>query len=137
MNNAYRVYQQNQVQTISQEKLVVMLYDGILKFIKLAKAAMDQNDLEKTHNYLCRAEDILRELMVTLNMEAGEISRSLFRLYDYMVHRLVQANVKKDVTVMDEVLQMAGELRETWQQAMLQLRSCQAQVVGSDINYRG
>lgn len=116
-SNAYAIYQQNNVLTASRGKLLLMLYDGAIKFLRFAKASIDEKNVENANKYLCKAQDIVSELMVTLDMNY-EISKSLFSLYDYMKYRLVEANIYKDKEMIDEVLNMLVELRETWQQIM-------------------
>lgn len=115
-SNAYALYQQNDVLTASQGKLIIMLYDGAIKFLRFSKVAIDENNMENSNKYLCKAQDIISELMVTLNMDY-EISKSLYALYDYMKFRLIEANIKKDKGNIDEVLGMLIELRDTWEQA--------------------
>ncbi|KKM12346.1 hypothetical protein SY88_04140 [Clostridiales bacterium PH28_bin88] len=117
---AYWVYQQNQIKTASREKLVLLLYDGAIRFIAQAeKAWQEEQNIEKTHHELIRAQDIVSELMATLNREeGGEIAASLFLLYDYMLKRLVEANLKKDTAVMAEVRGLLSGLREAWQEAV-------------------
>ncbi len=112
---AFRAYQVNQVQTASREKLVVMLYDGIIRFLGQAEAAWAASDVVGTHNSLIRAQDIIVELMSTLNREAGgQIAENLYLLYDYMKFRLVEANIKKDMAPIAEVKHLVTELRGAW-----------------------
>lgn len=115
--NAYALYQQNEVLTASRGKLLLMLYDGAIKFLRFSKVAIDEANIENTNKYLCKVQDIISELMVSLDMKY-EISKSLYALYDYMKYRLIQANIKKDKAMVDEVLGMLVELRETWEKAM-------------------
>lgn len=118
MIDKIQLYQQNQIQTQPPEKLVTMLYDGATRFISQAVRAVEQKDFEKTNYYLGRAEDILTELMVTLDREAGgEIAENLYNLYDFMYRWLVQANVKKDPAMMRQVERLIKELRDTWEEA--------------------
>ena len=93
-----------------------MLYDGAIKYLRFAKVAIEEKSIEKVNNYLLRTQDIINELMCTLNMDM-EISKSLYALYEYMNHRLMEANIKKDREIIDEVLNMLTELRETWEKA--------------------
>jgi flagellar biosynthetic protein FliS len=116
-SNAYTVYQQNNILTASKEKLLLMLYDGAIKFLNLACKAIDDKDIQNSNNYIKRTQDILTELMCTLNMDI-ELSKSLYALYDYMKYRLIQANIKKDRKEIEEVLDMLSELRDTWEKAM-------------------
>lgn len=117
MPNAYQQYRHTQVNTATPEELTLMLYDGLIRFINVARKSVGEKNVEEAHRANLRAQDIISELMNTLNMNY-EISHSLYALYDYMKRRLVEANIKKDVAVLDEVLGMARELRETWSQAM-------------------
>jgi flagellar protein FliS len=116
-SNAYAVYQQNNVLMAPKEKLLLMLYDGAIKFLRFARVAIDEKDIQKSNNYILKTQDIITELMVTLNMDI-EISKSLYSLYDYMKYRLVEANIHKDKEQIDEVIGMLTELRETWEKAM-------------------
>lgn len=115
---AYQTYQQNQVQTLSQEKLVLMLYEGAIKFTVQGKEACEKKDIEKTNYYLGRTQAILAELMANLNRDVGQVAENLFALYEYMYRRLVEANVKKDIVPMEEVAGMLRELRDTWVKVM-------------------
>lgn len=116
-SNAFAVYQQNEVFTASREKLLLMLYDGAIKFLRFAKISMEEKNIVNTNKYLCKAQDILSELMVTLNMDY-DIAKNLYSLYEYMKYRLIQANIKKDEEMIDEVLGMLVELKETWEKAI-------------------
>ena len=122
LNNSYRAYMQSQVMTAPKEKLVIMMYDGILRFARGAKEACLRNDIEEANRSLIKAQSIVGELMGSLNFEAGEIAKSLFLLYDYMHRRLIEANVKKDPEIIEEVCGMAAELKEAWQQSLKALK---------------
>ena len=116
--NALNVYQQNSVNTASKERLLLMLLDGLVKFIRQAIGAIEEKNNEKTNTNLVKAQNIVSELMASLNMQAGgEISRSLSLLYDYMHRRLVEANMKKDAEIAREVLGYAEEIKDAFEQA--------------------
>lgn len=117
MKNPYSQYQQNSIMTAAPEELTLMLYNGAVKFIKQGKASIEEKDLQKAHNSIVRAQDIISELNITLNMDY-EISHNLRSLYTFILERLMQANIKKDVTILDEVLPLVEELRDTWKEAM-------------------
>ena len=118
-NNPYQKYQNTQIETASQEQLTLMLYNGTIKFIKQAKQEVKNNNYQNVNNYLIRAQDIIQELMLTLDMEkGGELAQNLESLYDYMNRKLMEANVNKEVEPMDEVIDMMKELRNTWKKAM-------------------
>lgn len=110
-------YKKNQVNTTSNENLVLMLYDGARKFINRAVKSINEGDTQEANNSLLRAQNIISELMAGINFEAGEIARQLYVLYEYMHFKLVQANIKKDCRDCEEVLTMVEELRTAWVQA--------------------
>ncbi|SEQ25033.1 flagellar export chaperone FliS [Piscibacillus halophilus] len=110
-------YQQNSVTTATPEELTLKLYSGCIRFIKLAKKAMEENNIQDKNTNIQKAQDIIRELMVTLNMDY-DISHQLMPLYEYMNHQLLQANIKNDPALLEEVQGMAEDFRETWQQVM-------------------
>lgn len=117
LNNAYQKYQQNMVNTATPQELTLMLYNGLVKFLKLSAQAIDEKDIEKANNYIVRAQDIVTEFMCTLDMQY-DISKPLMSLYDYMNRRLIEANFRKEKAIVEEILGFAEELRDTWAQAM-------------------
>jgi len=130
VGNPYVQYREMQVQTASPEQLVLMLYDGALRFCNAARVAMEKQDYEAAHNQITRAQDVIYELMAGLNPEAGEIADHLFRLYEYFTFRLIQANLRRGPQPITEVMGLIGELRGAWAQAMVSLRPA-AQPVAS------
>jgi flagellar secretion chaperone FliS len=122
MVNANEVYQNNQVTTAKPEELTLMLYNGGLRFIRQAQLAIEKKDLPKAHTLLIKTQDIVTELMVTLNMEY-EISHSLLSLYEYMKRKLVEANLSKDLGILAEVQDILLELKITWTEAMKKEKS--------------
>lgn len=117
VNNPYQQYQNNSVNTASAGELTLMLYNGCLKFINLAKKAIGDNDIENKNINLQKAQNIVKELMITLNMDI-EISNDLQSLYDYLHRRLIEANVKNDVSILNEVEEFVTEFRDTWKQVI-------------------
>ncbi len=112
-------YLQNQVQTASPEKLLIMLYDGAIQFVNKAKLAMAAKNIEEIHNNIIGAQRIISEFMNTLDVEGGgELGQNLFSLYEYLHHQLVQANIQKDEAMLSEVLEHLKDLRNTWDQAI-------------------
>lgn len=116
-SNMYDTYKQNSIFTASPEELTLMLYNGLIKFIMLSQKAIEDKDIQKAHENIIRAEDILLEFKSTLDMQY-ELSNGLALLYDYMLDRLFDANIKKDTEILAEVLHFARDLRDTWAQAM-------------------
>jgi flagellar secretion chaperone FliS len=117
LNKQYSQYKENSIFTASPEELTLMLYNGLVRFILQGQKAIDDKDIQKAHESIVRAQDIVREFQASLDMNY-EISNSLMLLYDYMYRRLTDANIKKDKDVLEEVLDFAKELRDTWAQAM-------------------
>lgn len=116
--NPYAQYQKNQVETADQGKLILMLYEGAVRFLEGSRKALQEGELQKAHHNLVCAQDILAELMSSLDLEAGDVAVSLFRLYDYMHNLLVQANVKKDAEPLEQVEKMLLELRDAWKESL-------------------
>lgn len=119
MNPYLKQYQQTQVQTASPEKILIMLYDGAIQFLNKAKIGIQNRNIEETHNNIVGAQRIITEFMNTLDMKSGgQVAVNLFNLYEYLHHRLVQANLKKDAEMIDEVLGHLKELKSTWEEAI-------------------
>lgn len=115
--NAYNAYKQNSVTTASPGELTLMLYNGCLKFLNRSKLAMiDKNIEDKNHN-IQRAQAIIAELMSTLNMDV-DISKQMLPLYEYMNHRLTEANINGDTAIIEEVEGLVTEFRDTWKEVI-------------------
>lgn len=123
MNNPYAQYRQTSVQTASQGALILMLYDGAIKNLNTAHAAAARRDHAAANQALQKAQAIVTELMVTLNYDAGDVARRLYNLYEYYNYRLVQANIKKDPAIIEEVRRHLQSLRQAWEQAARQVGS--------------
>jgi len=121
LRNPYQAYENNQVLFAKGGELTLLLYQGAIKFIEQAKLALGKNDLQRAGNRMIKAQNIISELMVTLNMDI-EISKSLLLLYDYVKQRLIDANLNKDVKILNEVQGMLVELLETWTEAIKVVR---------------
>lgn len=112
--NPYNAYKQNTVKMASKEQLLLMLVDGAVKYTKIAKLAIEQKDIAKAHKELIRVQDIFTELMSTLDRNAGETAENLLNLYEFIKTQLAQANIKKDVQIIDETLPIIEEIRDMW-----------------------
>ena len=119
---AYDHYKKATVETVAPEQLLVMLYEGAIRFINNAEQAIEAKDANLAHQQIIKAEDIVVELMSTLKMEY-EISQGLFDLYGYLYQQLVQANVKKDIALLEEVKGFLVELLATWLEAIKSLKT--------------
>jgi flagellar protein FliS len=113
---AYDTYKSTQVETAPKKKLLLMLYDGAIRFLKLGSIAIDNRNYQEANKKLIRTQDILMELMNTLNFDAGEIAYSLYQIYDFMYVRIIDANIHKDKELLVDVIRMLQELRDTWDQ---------------------
>lgn len=108
-------YKETQISTANQGKLIVMLYDGAIKFLNKAIDSMDPKTYDVVNNNIIKAQDIITELIVSLNMkDGGEISQNLFNLYMFFKKHLLEANIKKDPVMLKEVVKMLKDLREAW-----------------------
>ncbi|MFW5649229.1 MAG: flagellar export chaperone FliS [Candidatus Alkaliphilus sp. MAG34] len=116
-NNPYGQYKQSSIMTASPQRLVLMLYNGVLKFIGLSKIHIEKNDISRANESILRAQDIIQELNITLNMDY-EVSGGLRSLYTYILELLIDANIYKDIKYLDEAAGMVTELRDTWKEAM-------------------
>ena len=125
----YQQYQQQQVFTAPPDKLLLMLYDGAIRFCNQAKKALVGQKLEESNYYIIKAEDIILELMTSLKMDF-EFSQNLYSLYDYLYKQLVEANIHKDMVLLDEVVELLTELRQTWAEVAVKARETRKMVVG-------
>jgi len=108
-------YKRTEVATADQGKLILMMYDGAIKFVEIAKNKLRENDMAGKGIYISKAQGIISELMASLNMEGGgEIALSLEKLYAFMNRQLRIANVNKDIKPLDSVAKILGILREGW-----------------------
>ena len=112
-------YLEVQVQTASKEQLLLMLYDGALRFCDVARQRMQEKDIEGTHKHLVKAKAIVVELMCSLDKRIGDpLYDNLIRLYNFIYMRLLEANFRKDAALLDEATQILANLRETWSEAI-------------------
>jgi flagellar protein FliS len=108
-------YQQAAIGTQSRGRLIVLLYDGAIKFMKLAIKEMEAGNRAAKGQYIDRAQDIINELNAVLDMEAGgEIAQNLRRLYVFINRRLWQANARNDPQMVREVVTLMEELNQSW-----------------------
>lgn len=107
-------YLQKKAETASPMELIIMLYEGGIKFLNQAKMYGEQKQHDKRCEVLINAQEVIRELKNSLDMSIIEISPRLASLYNYMLKRLISANVDKKVEYIDEVIRMLSELRDVW-----------------------
>jgi flagellar biosynthetic protein FliS len=116
-SNGYNVYKNNSVNYASKEQLLLMLTEGAVKFCKIARQAIEDKDVKKAHDALVRTQDIFSELMVSLDTTQGEWAVQLFRVYDFIKERLIQANMTKNLEIIDEIFPLVEDINETWKEA--------------------
>lgn len=113
----YDTYRRTQAQTATKGDLLLMLYDGAIRFASQARDAIDRRDVVGAHNCVVRVEGIVRELSLTLDHDSSpEIAGGLASLYEYMIHLLIRANVEKSIEPLNQVISMLSELRDAWRQ---------------------
>ncbi len=113
--NPYDKYKQTEINTANQGKLIVMLYDGAIKFLNIAIENMNPKTYDLVNSNILKAQDIITELLMSLNMDdGGEFSRNLFNLYMYFKKRLLEANIQKSSEIIQEVVSYLKDLREAW-----------------------
>jgi len=111
-----QAYKKAAVSTMDQRKLIIMLYDGAIRFLGNSVTFMEQNNTYEAHRNLVKAKSIIAELMGSLNLEqGGDIAKNLQRLYIFMFNELIDANLKKDTGRINQVSDLLKELRAGWQ----------------------
>lgn len=119
-----RAYRANSILTASPGQLVLMLFDGALNALAIARTACDDTSgdprrVEIVHVQLTKAQKIIAELQGTLNLEAGgEFARTMYGLYDYYDRRLMEANLRKQSAPIAEVERLMGEVRNAWSEML-------------------
>ena len=122
--NAYQQYQETQVFTASRGQLLLMTYDGAIRFVTQARGHMASKSYELQNDCIIKAQRILLELISTLDSKASpDLAWRLTQLYEYLFNRLVEANVSDNVEALDEVRSRLVELRTTWADADRKLSS--------------
>lgn len=121
LNNPYAKYKEQSVSTATPEELTLMLYNGCIKFMNLAEIYIDEQNYEEVNTNLQKAQDIITELNVTLNMDIP-VSHNLRSLYEYIYERLIDANIGKEKESLSEAKTLVSDLRDTWKEAMILAR---------------
>jgi len=117
VNNPYQAYQQNTANTASPGDLTLMLYNGCLKFINQSKNAIDSNNVQLRNENLIKAQNIIRELMVTLKTDT-ELGKNMLQLYDFILSRLTEANMENSMEKLLEAEEFVISFRDTWKEAL-------------------
>ena len=123
-NNPYQAYKQQSIMTMTQGDMLTTLYDGLVKELAYAKVGFTKKDFTEINFRLQKAQCILKYLQRNLDFHV-EISNNLNMLYDYFLYTIVQVNIKKDPTSLDEIIGMIHELRTTYIEADKKTRSAE------------
>ena len=118
MQSPYKNYIRQEVEGATKGKLILLLYDGAIKFMRISMKAIDEKDIPTAHKNIMKAQNIIYELMSSLNMDAGDISKNLMRLYDFMIWQLIEANKEKNKDKVESVVQLMSNLREAWREVV-------------------
>jgi len=117
-------YLKTQIETASQPQLLVMIFDAAVKKLRIARQAVEKREIEKAHVELTKVQKIFIELMVALDFDkGGDLAHQLWRIYDFVYHHLVMANIKQNAHMIEEVLPIVENLREGWTQAVAKFLS--------------
>lgn len=128
-DNPYQAYHRTQVETASQGALILILFDGAIKFSKTALQGLVNRDFQICNENIIKAQAIMQELISSLDREkGGEIAQRLFLIYDYIYWRLINANIQKSPEILSEVLEKLMDLRQTWKEVIKISRSGRTEV---------
>lgn len=121
-SNGYNIYKNNSVNYASKEQLLLMLVDGAVKFAKISRQAIIDKDIQKAHINLKKTQEIFIELMVSLDLSKAEWMAPLLEVYRFIKDKLVEANIKKDVAILDEVLPLIESVNKLWHDAYIKAK---------------
>ena len=116
-NKGYAAYANNKVMTASPAELTLMLYEGAIKFSNIAVEAIEAKDIQKAHDNIIKVEHIIEEFQSTLDHKYP-VAKDFDEVYNYLLMRLREANIKKDKDIMEEVLKHLRTMRDTWKEVM-------------------
>lgn len=117
LNNGYAAYANSKIMTASPAELTMMLYEGAVKFCNIAIRAVEEKDIEKANTNIIKVENIIAEFQATLDRKYP-VSKDFDSVYVYLSQRLVEANLKKDKEILEEVLGHLRTMRDTWKEVM-------------------
>lgn len=115
--NAYGQYNNSKILTASPAELTLMLYEGAIKFCNIAIVAVEKKDVEKAHIHIQKTERIIDYFRQTLDMKY-QVAEDFERVYAYLSERLIEANIKKDKEILEEVATHLRTMRDTWKEVM-------------------
>lgn len=124
-NRGYNAYAKNKILTASPAELTLMLYEGAIKFCNIAIAAVEEKDVEKAHNNIMKVQNIVGEFLSTLDHKYP-VAKDFENVYNYLMDRLMEANLRKDKEILEEVLEHLRTMRDTWKEIMEQNKTAKA-----------
>ena len=119
--NAYGQYNNSKIMTASSAELTLMLYEGAIKFCNIAIVAVEHGDIQKAHDNIQKTERIVDYFRQTLDM-SYPVAEDFERVYSYLSRRLVEANIKKDKEILEEVNTHLRSMRDNWKEVMKKAR---------------
>jgi flagellar protein FliS len=137
--NPYQKYQENKIEGSSQGEMIILLYEGSIRFMNEAIDFIKQKDIPKAHAKIIKAQRIINELMVTLDFDAGgEIAKNLYNLYDFVMNELIKANIKKEPQGLLNSIEVMQELLDAWKIVVQkeESKNSETQGIKSTINFK-
>lgn len=125
LNNPYAQYTNNRIATASPGELTLMLYEGAIKFCNIGIIGIEEQNIQKSHDNIMKAEAIVRELRLTLNHKYP-VANDFENVYNYLIRRLHDANMRKDKEILEEVNKHLRSMRDTWKEVMRLCKSGEA-----------
>ena len=123
-NNAYNTYKNNSVNYASKDQLLLIILDGAVKFSKMGRQAILDKDIKSAHENIIKTQNIFYELMVSLDLtQSGDWGLNVISIYKFIIDKLVEANLKKDIDIMDEIIPLIEEVRDMWNEVYKSAKS--------------
>ena len=137
-SNGIRDYRKTSVVTADPKRLVLMCYEGAIDNLKIARQKIIEKDYESKSKSFIKTQDIIEELMCSLDFEkGGAIARNLESIYNYMTRRILHADANSDISAIQEVIEMLNELKSAWEEVFLkQAGQIKSETIGSDEEIR-
>jgi flagellar protein FliS len=133
----YKNYREVEIETASGLRLVVMLYAGAIKFLNIAREGILSKKLDSANNNIIKAQDIISELMTSLNFDAGEVAHNLYSLYLYMNRRLLEANIEKNLEIINEITRLLNTLKSAWEELLKKEKIIDPALKTNNLNISG
>lgn len=113
-SNGYNIYKNNSVNYASKDQLLLMILDGAVKFAKRAELDLKEENIKRAHEDLIKTQDIFVELIASLDTGAGDWAKQLFKVYKFINEKLFEANMKKDIKILQEIIPLIEDIRNLW-----------------------